>query len=74
MGEDGPDHGRIFDHADDPHRALAVRADQRINLVDLLDQARPVFPQGSFIRRDIQDAGRAASVPASFLFPREALL
>ena len=36
--EDGPDHRRIFDAADDPHGALTLRTDQGIDFVDLLYQ------------------------------------
>ncbi len=38
--EDGPDHRRVFDAADDPHGALALRTDQGIDFVDLLYQTR----------------------------------
>ena len=38
MIEDGPDHRRVFDAADDPHGALALRTDQGICFVYLLYQ------------------------------------
>ena len=31
MFEDGPDHRRVFDAADDPHGALTPRTDQGID-------------------------------------------
>jgi hypothetical protein len=33
MLEDGPDHYRVFDAADDPHGALALWADQRVHFI-----------------------------------------
>ncbi len=41
---DLPDHRGALDDGDDLHRAPAARADQRIHLVDLADQARPRSP------------------------------
>jgi hypothetical protein len=44
MFEDVPDDRRVFDTADDPHRALTLRANQRIYFVYFLDKPRPVPP------------------------------
>jgi hypothetical protein len=35
-GSNSPDHRRVFDAADDPHGALALWADQRVDFVDFL--------------------------------------
>jgi hypothetical protein len=74
--EDGPDDGRngILDAADDPHGAPASRADQRIDLVYLLNQARPVPPEGLFISLHVEDAGDGIVVFRLLPFPRETLL
>jgi len=47
--EDGPDDRRVLDAADDAHCALALRADEGIYFIDLLNQTRPVPPEGLFI-------------------------
>ena len=39
MGKDLPDHGRLFDHGNDLHRAPAAGTEQGIHLIDLADQA-----------------------------------
>jgi hypothetical protein len=57
MIEDIPDDRRIFDAADDPHDALALRANQGIDLVDLLNQPGPVPPKDLFITLRFEDAG-----------------
>ena len=58
VSEDGPDHRRVFDAADDPHGALALRTDQGIDFVDLLYQARPVSPKNLFITISPGNSGR----------------
>ena len=39
--EDLPDDGRALDHGDHLHRAPAMRTEERIDLVDVTNQARP---------------------------------
>jgi hypothetical protein len=39
VGEDLFDHLGLFDAGDEPHWSRTPRADERIHLVDLLDQA-----------------------------------
>jgi hypothetical protein len=41
VGEDLPDDRRTLDDGDDFHRPAALGTEQRIDLVDLADQARP---------------------------------
>jgi len=55
--EDGPDHRRVFDAADDPHVSPAFRANQWIDLIDLLNQPRPVPPEDLFIPLRFEDTG-----------------
>jgi hypothetical protein len=57
MLEDGPDHRRVFDAADDPHGTLALRTDQGIDFVDLLYQTRPIPVEALFIPLRFEDAG-----------------
>jgi hypothetical protein len=74
MLEDGPDHRRVFDAADDPHGALTLRTDQRIDLPVLrrdrpsyfLNKSRPVPPEDFFISLGFEDAGDSL-VAAFFL-------
>lgn len=40
-GEDALDHGRVFDQRDHAHLRGALRAGERIDLVDLADHLRP---------------------------------
>jgi len=51
--KDAPDLRGIVDQSDDRHRPLALRAFERINLVDLVDQPRPsgFCANRKFIRR-----------------------
>jgi hypothetical protein len=65
--EDGPDDGRVFDAADDPHDALTFRTDQGIYFVYLLNQPRPAFPESLFVSLRIEDAGNG--VIQTFLLP-----
>ena len=65
MLENGPDHRRVFDAADDPHGALALRTDQGIDFVDPLYQTRPVPPKDLFITLRFEDTGD--EVIAAFL-------
>jgi hypothetical protein len=65
--EDGPDHRRVFDAADDPHGSLTFRTDQRIDLVDLLYQTRPVPTEDFFIPLRFEDTEN--DVTAAFLLP-----
>jgi len=54
--ENSPDDGRVLDAADDPHFPLTLWAEQGIDLVNLLNQARPVPLDGLFIPLRIEDA------------------
>jgi hypothetical protein len=65
--EDGPDHRRVFDAADDPHGALTFRTDQGIDFVDLLYQPGPVSPEDFFIPLRLDDGGNGVIV--SFHLP-----
>ncbi len=49
VGEDLVDHRRLGDERDEPHRAVAGRAHQRVHLKDLLEERRP--PAGGLCRR-----------------------
>jgi hypothetical protein len=53
--EDLSDHGRLFDHGDDPQRPAAPRTQQRIQLVHRPDQAGPSAPHlwGIFVNPDM---------------------
>ena len=68
MLEDGPDHRRVFDAADDPHGALALRTDQGICFVYLLYQTRPIPAEDLFILLRFEDTGN--DVIAAFLLPK----
>jgi hypothetical protein len=64
MIADIPDHLRVFNKADDPHRPLTFRADKGIYLVYLLkaklhvhNQSGPVFPESLFVSLIFHDAG-----------------
>ena len=67
MIEDVPDYRRVFDAADDPHGTLALRADQGICLVYLLNQPRPTFPESLFVSLRFENAGYG--IINSFLLP-----
>ena len=45
MRENIPDNLRIFDEADDAHDTLAFGTDQGIDLINLLNQPCPIFPE-----------------------------
>jgi hypothetical protein len=49
VGEDLVDHRGLGDEGDDPHRAMAGRARERVDFEDLLKQGRP--PAGGLGRR-----------------------
>jgi len=66
MLEDVPDNRWVFDAADDPHGAHALRTDQGIDLVDLLDQTCPVPPEYLFIPQRFEDTGNGL-IAALFL-------
>ncbi len=82
MIEDIPDHRRVFNKTDDPHRPLTFRADKGIDLVYLLKAKLHVhnqsglsfygkpfcFPQVSMIQ------GMVSSRPSFLRLPRETLL
>ena len=57
MFEDIPDHHRVFDTADDPHRSLAIRADQGIYFIDLLNKPRPVPSECLLIPQWFENTG-----------------
>ena len=57
MIEDIPDHRRILDGTDDPHRPLTFRTDQGICFVYLLNQPGPTFPERLFVSLRFEDAG-----------------
>ena len=67
MFEDVPNDRRVFNAADDPHGTLALRADQGICLIDLLNKTRPVPPEDLFIPLGFEDAGD--SLVAAVLLP-----
>ena len=67
MFENGPDDRRVLDAADDPHGALTFRTDQRIDFVYLLNQSRPVPPEGLLISLRFEDAGK--NLVSAFLLP-----
>jgi hypothetical protein len=73
MFQDGLDDLPVFDEADDSHDSPTLRAGQRIDFVDFLNEPRPVLPV--FLRTliDFQDAGDPIS-SVSFRFPRQTLL
>ena len=57
MFEDFPDHRRILNAADDPHRSVTFRADQGIYFVYLLNQTGPTFPERLYVSLRFEDAG-----------------
>ena len=67
VSEDGPDDRRVFDAADDPHWPLTFRTDQRVDLVDLLYQTRPIPTEDFFIPQRFEDTGN--DVIEAFLLP-----
>ena len=69
-----PDRRQVFDAADDPHDALTFLADQRIDLVDFLDQARPIPAEDSFIPLRFENSGDGVIRPSFWRFPCEMLL
>ncbi len=72
MFENGPDHLSVFDEADDAHGPLTPWADQGIDLVHLLYQPRPAFPEGLFIPLGFEDAGNVVILSRHLSFtPRD---
>ena len=67
MLEYSPDHRLVFDTADDPYGALTFRTDQRIDLVDFLNQPSPTFPESLHITLRFKDTGHG--VIKTFLLP-----
>lgn len=65
--EDVPDDQRILDGTDDPHGPLKFRTNQRIDLVNLLYQTRPIPTEDFFIPLRFDDGGNG--VIGSFLLP-----
>jgi hypothetical protein len=65
--EDGPDHRRVFDAADDPHGVLALRTDQGIDFAYFLNEPRPVPPVRLYIPLWFEDTGN--DVIAAFFLP-----
>jgi hypothetical protein len=57
MIEDIPDHRRVLDETDDPHRPLTFRVDQGMYFVYLLNQPGPTFPESLFVSLRFEDAG-----------------
>jgi len=57
MFEYSPDHLAVIYRTDDPHFPLTLWADQWINLVYLLNQSCPAFPECLFASLWFKDAG-----------------
>jgi hypothetical protein len=57
MCKDFPDDLNVFDKPDDPHDSLAFGTNQRVNFIYLLNQPRPIFPEGFSVFRRFSDEG-----------------
>ena len=69
MFENGPDDGRVLDAADDPHVAPTFRTYQGIYFIDLLNQPRPIPPEGLFISLRFENTGDGIVIAVFLPFP-----
>ena len=69
MAQDGLDDLPILNETDDPHGSPTFRADERIDLIDFLNQPGPAFPAGRRGSIGFDDTGDGAFFGKLLSFP-----